>query len=72
MATAQENMITARNQIAERIVELTASLNPDYSENGESVQNSAYLDSLMRQLEKIEEIIQAMGGPFEQRARGIT
>lgn len=71
MATTLERLITARDNLDARIVDLTGSLNPDHSEAGRSVQLSGYLDTLMRQRDLIDKLIQRAGGPAEVRTYGV-
>lgn len=69
MPTALENLQTARDQIAARIVEVTASANPDYSVGGRSISKGTYLTQLGAELERLEKLIQRLGGPYEIRTR---
>lgn len=72
MATYAEQLTTARDQIMARIVEVTASANPDYSIDGQSVSKAAYLSTLTAQLEPINTALQMADGGFEIRSRGVT
>lgn len=71
MATNLENLQTAKAQIISRIVELTASLNPDHSEAGRSVSLASYLDTLNRQLDMVNKQIQIAEGPGESRSQAV-
>lgn len=61
---------TVRTQIIARITELTASLNPDVSDQGRSVQLAGLLRTLTDQLKAVEEEIQAAEGPWLVTSRG--
>lgn len=67
----KDDLETARDQIAARIVEVTASANPDYSVGNRSISKGAYLAQLMDSLAKLEDAIlradQTTNGPFEIR-----
>jgi hypothetical protein len=64
MATVKENLITAREQIAERLVELTASLNANVSDQGRSVQLQSLLDSYVKQMADLDVLIARADGPW--------
>ena len=70
MPTAVENMITARDNLAARLAEVTASgaAKPTYTENGRSVSWTEYIAMLRQQLKELNGDIQAMQ-PFEVRTR---
>lgn len=70
MASAQENLITARDQIAALIVTLTADPNPDVTVAGRSINKGTYLTQLAGQLATLERAIQDAGGAFEVRTFG--
>lgn len=72
MATALENLTTARDNICARLAEVTASARPNYSIDGETVSHADYIDMLNRQLETVNKQIQAMGSPFMVIMRGRT
>jgi hypothetical protein len=72
MATLAQNLATAREQIAARIVDITATPKPDYSIDGESISWGAYLTQLTQQLEALDKAIQRSDGPFEVRTRAAT
>ena len=72
MATYAENLATIRDQITARIIEVTASANPDYSVDGQSVSKAGYLATLTSQLESINKALQMADGGFEIRSRGVT
>ncbi len=69
MATALANAIAARDQILERIVELTASQNPDTTIDGEQVLTGQNLEQLQRSLDALTKTIQQLQ-PYEIRTRG--
>lgn len=61
MATALENLTTARNNIAANLAEITARPKPNYSINGQSVSWQSLFDSYVSQLERLDSLI-ASGG----------
>lgn len=65
MATYLENLTTARAQIAERLVAVTAENKPSYSVDGKSYSWESYVSMLTSQLERLDEAIQRSDGPFE-------
>lgn len=72
MASYQANLITAKEQVAARLVELTASPKPSYSVDGQSVSWESYFATLTNQLQALEQAIQRADGPFEVRTQGVT
>lgn len=76
MATLVENVLSQITQVAERIVEVTASANPDYSVAGRSISKGTYLTQLREAQRDLMEQLQLAylieSGPFEIRSRGIT
>lgn len=72
MATYRENLITARDEIAERLAAISANPKPNYSLDGESYSWADYFDMLSRNLKNIEEAIQRADTPFEIRSRRYT
>ena len=50
---------------------VTATPGPNYSINGESVQKSDYIEALIRDLEKLEQLQAGAGGPWTVTKRGI-
>ena len=62
----QTKLETAREQIAARIVEITQAPKPDYSIDGESYSHASYLDTLTRQLESLNKLIQQAGSPIHK------
>jgi DNA-binding ferritin-like protein len=62
MATYMENLETARDQCAERLVEITASPKPSYNVNGQQVSWTAYQQMLTKQISELNSLI-AQGEP---------
>ncbi len=69
MATARENLQTARDNVALRIKQITESPKPSYSIDGKSVSWTEYLDMLLRQFRELEALA---NGPFEVRSRAVS
>lgn len=62
---------TIKTQLLARIEEVTASSNPNYTIDGQTVNSASYLDTLFKQLGKVDEQIN-QAEPFEVVSRGIT
>lgn len=71
MATLAENLATSIAQVGERIVEVTASANPDYTVGGRTISKGTYLTQLVAQLELLKQAQQRAGGPFVVTSRGV-
>lgn len=73
MATRQENLDTALDQIAELIVSITANPKPDYNVGGRSVSWGSYLSMLIQQQEALykAKVLAGSDGPtFQVTSRG--
>lgn len=70
MATAAENLETSITQITARIVEVTASANPDYTENGRTISKGTYLTQLQQSLNELLALRPKIGAPWIYRSRG--
>jgi hypothetical protein len=64
MATYLENLTTARDNVAARLVEITADKKPSYSIDGQSVSWSEYFDTLTKQLDQLNKLINAQNPYF--------
>lgn len=62
------NLYLAYVQIGALIVTVTASPNPDYSENGRSIPKATYLGMLLDKQKTILQAIQMALGPYELRS----
>jgi peptidoglycan hydrolase-like protein with peptidoglycan-binding domain len=71
-AANRTSLDTAIAQTIARIVEVTASANPDYSVAGRSISKGAYLAQLNQALKELRETRQQFDGYFEVRTRGIA
>lgn len=63
--------MTARDNVAARLAEVTASPRPNYAVDGESYEWADYVAMLTEQLENLDKAIQRAGGPFELRSYGM-
>lgn len=70
MPTYAENLITIRDQIAQRLADCTANPKPSYTDQGRSFSWTEYQSMLFSQLKEIEERIQTSDGPILIRSRG--
>lgn len=64
-------LIQSKLNIISLIQQITTQRKPDYSINGQSVQNAQYLRILMEQLPLINKQIQVAGGPIELQTQAI-
>lgn len=70
--TSLVKLTAALNQLDDRILEVTASSQPDYSENGRSVSKGTYLQQLMDARARLNELIAQSSGPYEIRSQAVT
>lgn len=70
MATAAENLETAITQITARIVEVTASAQPDYSDQGRTISRGTYLTQLQQSLKELLDLRAKTGGPYMVVSQG--
>jgi hypothetical protein len=71
MATYLEKLKTIRDQLADRIIEVSASVKPSYSVDGQSISWESYLATLNNQLAVINAQINA-AEPFELESEGYV
>lgn len=69
MATARENLRTARDNVALLIKQITENPKPNYSIDGKSVSWADYLRTLTEQFKTLEALA---NGPYEVRSRAVT
>lgn len=65
MATRQQNIQTALDNISARIAEMTVAPKPNYSIDGRSYSWQSLFDSLIKQQEALLLALQQADGPFE-------
>lgn len=66
------DLTTAREQLAARLVEITASPKPSYTIDGQHVSWHSYQQQLTGQIERLNRLIQQESGPFEHRSQAVT
>lgn len=71
MATALENLTTARDNVAAVLAQITASPKPTYSVEGKSVSWESYFSALVSRLEDLDRAILRLGGPYELQTQAI-
>ncbi len=71
MATAQENLITAYNNVAQQLADISASPKPTYSIDGKSVSWTEHFNALIDKQMALLGAIQAADGAFEVRSEGV-
>ena len=71
-STYLENLIQARDNIAETLSRITKDPKPTYSVDGKSVSWTEYLTALTQQLKALNEAIQVAGGPVQLATRYTT
>ena len=67
-----DDLTTARDQIAARLVEITASPKPSYTVDGQTVSWTAYLKELREAMSSLDAEILKADGPYEIRTQGFT
>jgi len=67
-----DDLVTARNNIAALLKDITANPKPDYSIDGKSVSWGSYLTQLQEQLRNLDEAIMRGDGSWEIESRGIS
>ena len=72
MPTNVDRIQTAITQVTERIVEVTSSMKPSYTIDGESYSHSEYLAQLTASLVALQQSIQVLGNPFQKITRMKT
>lgn len=70
MATDIENLQTRRSAITAELA--AGNSKPSYSIGGQSVSWTEYRLSLYEEMDKINNLIRQLGGPWMVRSRGIT
>ena len=72
----ETSLHTVRQNLLDRIVEVTAQPKPNYNIEGQQVSWASYLDTLTKQLARIEQLIDdddaRNDGPFEIVSQGCT
>lgn len=58
MPTDIDQLKTVKSQLLARLAEVTASTQPTYSIDGQSVSRTEYMSALQERMEKINELIQ--------------
>ncbi len=66
------NLASARSNLLAELVTVTASSQKSYSIDGQSVDHNAYRMSLLKSLREINELMAAIGGPYEVETVGET
>lgn len=69
MASYRDNLLATRNQIAERLAEVTAEKAPSYSVGGQSISWESYTSMLIGNLDKVEQALQRADQPFWKVSR---
>jgi hypothetical protein len=62
------SITTSRDQVATLIEQITLKPKPNYEIDGQVVKWADYLETLMAQFKKFNEMIQDLGGPFEEHS----
>lgn len=65
------NLTAARSNLLTELASVTANPKKSYSIDGQSVDHNAYRASLLANLKSINELISAVGGPFEVETIGV-
>jgi hypothetical protein len=66
-----DTLTSAKANVASILAEITANPKPSYSIDGQSVSWESYFSMLTDKLEKLNQLIQVEGGPFEQQTQAL-
>jgi hypothetical protein len=66
-----DNLNASKANIAAILARITADPKPSYSIDGQSVSWESYFSMLTDKLEKLNQLIQIEGGPFEQQTQAL-
>jgi hypothetical protein len=72
MATREQNLTTALDNLAAILAEITADPKPSYEIDGQKVMWTEYQRMILEQMETLRELEQTAAGPFEVRTYGNT
>jgi hypothetical protein len=75
MPSDLENLATRKSAILAELAALTAASSggkPSYQIDSQQVDHTAYRLSLYEELERIDRLIAALRGPFEEQTRAVT
>jgi hypothetical protein len=72
MATVAENLQTALQSLSEKYAAAAAAAGPTYSIDGQSVDRTSYMESLLRQMTALKLQIALEGGPCEEETQGLV
>lgn len=72
MASNLENLTTAHTNLVTALVTATANPKPSYSIDGQSVDHTSYISSLIQQIRDLDEAIAREAGPEEHQSQGLT
>ena len=70
--TYAADLVTIRDQIVARIIEVTAAPKPSYNIDGQAVSWTQYLAELRKQLRETNDMIKESDGPFEFHTQAFT
>lgn len=72
MATVAENLQTALESLSAKYATAAAAAGPTYSIDGQSVDRTSYMESLLRQMTELRTQIAFAGGPCEEETQGYV
>lgn len=72
MATVAENLQTALESLSAKYATAAASAAPSYNIDGQSVDRTAYMESLLKQMQELRMQIALAEGPCEEVTQGIV
>jgi hypothetical protein len=67
-----DDLNTAKANVAAILAQITADPKPTYSIDGQSVSWESYFSMLSDKLEKLNQLIQVEGGPFERQTQALS
>lgn len=72
MATVAETLTTALETLATKYAAAAAAAGPTYSIDGQSVDRTGYMESLLNQMNALRQQISLAEGSFEIESQGIV
>jgi hypothetical protein len=66
-----DSLTATKANVAAILAEMTANPKPSYSIDGQSVRWESYFATLTDKIEKLNQLIQIEGGPFEQQTQAL-
>jgi hypothetical protein len=66
-----DNLTAVKTNVSAILAQITSDPKPSYSIDGQSVSWESYFSMLTDKLERLNQLIQVEGGPFEQQTQAL-